>query len=102
MQYNPWHFSTKESFDMKTAVIQIRLDADLKSKAEEFFAEMGLNATSGMRFILKQCLRHRRLPFMDVAEEDDPFYSEANQKALREAIQRIEEGKYTVRGLIEA
>jgi len=84
---------------MKTAVLQIRLDAELKKQAETIFDEIGLSTTNAVRLILKQVVNHRKIPFDVVAE--DPFYSEANQKALRKAFADVKAGKYEMHELIE-
>ena len=86
---------------MKTAVLQIRLDADMKKQTDAFFNGMGLDTTSGMRLLLKQCLLHRRIPFDVIAEAEDPFYSEENQKAIKKSLRQIREGKVVTRKLIE-
>jgi len=86
---------------MKTAVLQVRLDADLKKKSDTFFNGMGLETTNAVRLFFKQCLLHRRFPFELISEEEDPFYSEENQKVLMASIAEAEAGKYTVRQLIE-
>jgi len=84
---------------MKTAVLQFRLDEDLKTRAESIFANIGLDTPSAMRLFLKQVVNRGRLPFSMVKE--DPFYSEENQKRLKESIAQMEAGKCAVRELVE-
>jgi DNA-damage-inducible protein J len=87
---------------MKTAVLQVRLDGKLKKQAESVFNKMGLDIPSATRLFYKQTVLKRRLPFFVTAEEEDPFYSEANQRAIKEAITRLEAGKGAFHELIEA
>ena len=85
--YNPPFFLTKECFNMKTAVLQVRLDADLKTQADAFFKRIGLDTNSATRLFYKQCLLQRCLPFKVIDEkdeEDNPFYNTANQRAIEE------------------
>ena len=89
---------------MKTAVLQVRLDADLKKKSDTFFNGMGLETTNAVRLFFKQCLLHRRFPFdliSEKEEEEDPFYSEENLKELRRIYADVKAGKYEMHELIE-
>ena len=78
---------------MKTAVLQIRLDAKLKKQSEAVFAKMGFDTTTAIRIFLKQCVIRKYFPLKVVAEDYDPFYSEENQKRLREAMADVEAGR---------
>jgi len=72
---------------MKTAVLQVRLDADLKTQADAFFKRIGLDTNSATRLFYKQCLLQRCLPFKVVDdEENNPFYNAANQRAIEESL----------------
>ena len=46
-----------------TTTLSIRLDADLKTEAEEFFEEIGINMTTGITCFLKKCLAVGEIPF---------------------------------------
>ena len=84
---------------MKTAVLQVRLDGKLKKEADSLFASVGFDTTTAVRLFLKQSIIRRRIPF-DIVE-NDPFYSEENQKALKESIQQYKAGKVVVKTLDE-
>ena len=90
---------------MSVATLQVRLDGKLKSDADAFFASAGLDATTAVRMFLKQVVIRQKIPFDIIAEEpdpNDPFYSPANQKRLRESIRQLEAGMGRERQLIEA
>jgi len=80
------------------AQVNIRIDDELKNKAEILFDELGLNMTSAFTIFVKAALRQNRIPFeLSV----DPFYSERNMKVLRESIRDADAGKLTEHELIE-
>ena len=77
---------------MATSTLQIRVDSDLRKDADELFAHAGLDMSSAIRLFLRQSVIRRRLPFEVISENPDPFWSEANQRVLRESIASIERG----------
>ena len=85
---------------MATSTLQIRVDSNLRSQAEDFFYGAGLDMSSAVRLFLKQVVIRRRIPFDVIAE--DPFWSDANQRVLAESIRSLEEGKGEQHELIEA
>ncbi len=87
---------------MATSTLQIRIDSDLRKEADELFAHAGLDMSSAVRLFLRQSVIRRRLPFEVLSENPDPFWSEANQRALRESIESIERGEGQRHELIEA
>ena len=62
------------------------------------FEDMGMNMTTAFTAFVKTAVRQGKIPF-EVA--GDPFYKEANQTRLREAIAALEAGKGTVHELSE-
>jgi DNA-damage-inducible protein J len=82
-----------------TSSITIRMDAELKKQAETLFEDMGMNMTTAFTIFTKAAVRQCKIPF---EIEGDPFYNEANQKRLREAMKRMEKTGGTVHELIEA
>ena len=48
---------------MKTAVLQTRVDVDLKHDADAFFESIGMDTTTAIRIFLKQTLIQRKIPF---------------------------------------
>lgn len=83
---------------MPTTSVTIRMDKQLKEKAEVLFDDLGMNMTTAFTIFTKAAVRRGGIPF-DVV---DPFYSEANQAHLRRAIRRMEETGGTVHELIDA
>lgn len=83
---------------MAQALLNIRMDEDLKRDFDSVCEELGLNMTTAITIFAKKMSREKRIPF-DVAVE--PFYSEANQARLAKAIAEAEVGKVTVHELVE-
>ncbi len=48
---------------MKTAMIQTRVDANLKKQAEEVLSSIGMDMTSAIRLFLTQIVNHQGIPF---------------------------------------
>ena len=46
-----------------TTNISIRMDADLKTKADELFAELGMNLSTAFNIFVRQALREGGIPF---------------------------------------
>ena len=80
------------------AQVNIRIDDDLKAKADRLFDELGLNMTTAMQIFLKASIRHHGIPFEVTT---DPFYSESNLKVLEQSICDADMGKLTAHELIE-
>ncbi len=87
---------------MATSSLQIRIDSDLRRDADALFANAGLDLTSAVRLFLRQTVIRRRLPFEVLSESPDPFWSEANQRVLRESIESFERGEAKRHELIKA
>ncbi len=77
--------------------VTIRLDKEVKEKAEALFNEFGMNLSTAFNVFARQAVRQGKIPF----EIYDPFYSENNQARLNRAIESIEAGKVTAHDLIE-
>ena len=69
--------------------INIRMDDDLKARAEALFDDLGMSMSTAFTVFVKQALRQNGIPFEISA---DPFYSEANQAHLRKVISSLETG----------
>ena len=78
---------------MATSTLQIRVDSRLRHDAESLLEMAGLDMSSAVRLFLRQFVIRRKLPFDVVTEPSDPFWSEANQRVLRESIESIERGE---------
>lgn len=53
---------------MATTTMSIRMDTELKQKAEAMFASMGLNMTTAMNMFLRQVVRQGKIPFEVAAD----------------------------------
>ena len=85
---------------MSSCTLQIRIDSDLRREADSLFSGAGLDLSSAVRLFLRQSVIRRRLPFEVIGA--DPFYSDANQRALAESIRSIEHGEATPHALPDA
>jgi DNA-damage-inducible protein J len=80
------------------AQINIRIDDELKTRADKLFNELGMNMTTAFTMFIKAAVRQNGIPFeLNV----DPFYSEKNMSILRESIRDADAGKLTEHELIE-
>lgn len=46
-----------------TTNISIRMDAELKTQADSFFGELGMNLSTAFNIFVRQSLREGRIPF---------------------------------------
>lgn len=85
---------------MAQAMINFRMDEELKKNMEETCKDLGLSMTTAFTIFAKKMTREKRIPF-DVSV--DPFYSESNMTYLKKVIDDIESGKEVLveRELIE-
>ena len=83
---------------MPTVNVNFRMDADVKRDMEEACKELGLTMTSAFNIFAKKVGREKRIPF---EVSCDPFYSESNQKYLKEAFEALDRGEGKVHELIE-
>lgn len=75
---------------MAQAMVNFRMDADLKKKMDATCKAMGLTPTAAYTLFATKVTQDQRIPFDIVA---DPFYSEANMSRLRKAVSDIRAGK---------
>lgn len=80
---------------MAQAMINFRMDEELKKSMEETCKDLGLSMTTAFTIFAKKMTREKRIPF-DVSV--DPFYSESNMTYLKKVVEDIESGKV---GLVE-
>lgn len=78
---------------MSTTSVTIRMEEELKKQAETLFDELGMNMTTAFTVFAKTAVRLQKIPFEIAA---DPFYNEANQARLRDAIKGLEAGQGVV------
>ena len=82
------------------AQINIRIDDELKVRADNIFEELGLNMTTAFTMFIRQTVRQGGIPF-EITTRTDPFYNPENMKVLRRSIKEANEGKLTAHELIE-
>ena len=75
---------------MAQAMINFRMDEDLKKGMEQACKDMGMSMTTAFTIFATKVSKEQRIPF-DVAV--DPFYSKANMERLRKAISDVKSGK---------
>ena len=75
---------------MAQAMVNFRMDEDLKKSMELACREMGITMTSAFTIFATKVSKEKRIPF-EVAV--DPFYSQANITRLKKAIADVASGK---------
>jgi DNA-damage-inducible protein J len=82
------------------AQVNIRIDDELKARADALLEELGLNMTTAFNMFIRQTVRQGGIPF-EITTKIDPFYSKSNMEVLRQSIQEANEGKLNAHELIE-
>ena len=75
---------------MAQAMVNFRMDEELKKNMEETCKDLGLSMTTAFTIFAKKMTREKRIPF-EVSV--DPFYSESNMTYLKKVVDEIESGK---------
>lgn len=75
---------------MAQALVNFRMDEELKQNMERTCQELGMNMTTAFTIFAKKMTREKRIPF-EVSV--DPFYSDSNMNYLKKVISEIESGK---------
>ncbi len=83
---------------MAQAMVNFRMDADLKKRMEAVCDELGMNMTTAFTVFAKKVTRERRIPF---EVSSDPFYSESNMAYLLRAKAELDAGLGEAHELIE-
>lgn len=73
---------------MAQAMVNFRMDEELKKNMEKTCKEMGLSMTAAFTIFATKVCREKRIPFEVSA---DPFYSEENMERLRKSAAQMEE-----------
>jgi DNA-damage-inducible protein J len=61
------------------AQVSIRIDDNVKSRADRLFGELGLSISSAVNIFLRQVLRSGGLPFPVTVQKPDEYYNEAGE-----------------------
>jgi len=75
---------------MAQAMVNFRMDAELKKEMEETCKEMGLTTTAAYTLFAKKVTQEQRIPFEITA---DPFYSSKNMERLKKAVSDVKAGR---------
>ncbi len=75
---------------MAQAMVNFRMDEDLKKNMEQTCKNMGLTMTAAFTMFATKVTQEQKIPFEIVA---DPFYSQANMMRLEKAIKDAKEGR---------
>lgn len=67
--------------------ISLRIEDDVKRKAEQTCAEIGMSLSTTINIYLKKLGREKRIPF-EVSV--DSFYSEENMSRLKKSVAQME------------
>lgn len=76
--------------------LQIRLNEQLRNKAQTVAAQMGIDLSTAVRLFLTQMVNENGLPFTPHA---DPFYCATNVEALKHSIDQLHSGKTVAKTL---
>ena len=85
---------------MAQAMVNFRMDEELKKGMEQACKDMGMSMTTAFMIFATKVSKERRIPF-EIAADPDPFYSEANMIRLRRAMADAKAGRLTEHELIE-
>jgi DNA-damage-inducible protein J len=77
---------------MAQAMVNFRMDKELKMEMEQACKDMGMSVTTAFTIFATKVSKERRIPF-DVTADPDPFYSDTNMNRLRKAISDVKSGK---------
>ena len=83
---------------MTQAMVNFRMDKELKESMEHVCREMGLSMTTAFTIFATKVTKEKRIPF-EVAV--DSFYSQENLVRLRKSIAQMEATGGTVHEVIE-
>ena len=83
---------------MTQAMVNFRMDKELKDNMEHVCREMGLSMTTAFTIFATKVTKEKRIPF-EVAV--DPFYSQENMARLRKSIAQMEATGGTVHEVVE-
>lgn len=76
-----------------TALVQVRVDKELKEQADALFNDLGLDTTTALRMFLKAAVREQKIPFSLRKPKKDPFDNPKNIAEIQKSIKSLEEGK---------
>lgn len=69
---------------MKEAVLQVRMESELKRAAEELYKELGTSFAEVVRMLAKKSVNERQLPFRLVCVKEPKGFGALNKYAKEE------------------
>ena len=69
---------------MSTAVLQTRVDMQIKKEAEMLFNSLGLDTSTAIRLFLKQAVNQQKIPF-EIIPPQEEIFSAQTAAAIEEA-----------------
>lgn len=79
---------------MSRAMVNFRMDKDLKDRMEQTCESMGISMTSAFTMFAIKVTRDQKIPF-DIT--GDPFYSVENMERLKKSIDDVRAGRATLK-----
>jgi DNA-damage-inducible protein J len=73
----------------ETINVTVRLDRDIKERAETMFNDFGMNLSTAVNIFVRQSLRQGKIPF----EIADPYYNGKTMERLQKSIAEFAAGK---------
>lgn len=73
-----------------TALVNFRMNKELKSDMEKVCSDLGLNMTTAFTIFATKMCREKRIPF---EVSIDPFYSASNMRNIEKAMQDLDAHK---------
>lgn len=66
-----------------SSTIQVRIDEELKAKADQLFKDLGTDTTSAIRMFLMQAIANNGFPFEIKRTVRNPYVSMSEEEMLR-------------------
>jgi len=70
---------------MSTAILQTRVDSQIKKEADDLFNALGIDTTTAIRLFLKQAINQQKIPFEILPPQKE--FSPSVLAAIKEARQ---------------
>jgi len=74
---------------MKTALVQVKMEPELKEGAEKVFAELGLDTPAAVRMFFARVIREQELPFY-VARSDVVEMPQTGEEVIEQIYDEID------------
>lgn len=96
-----------------TTLMQLKVDKELKARADELFNALGLDTPTALRMFLSAAVREQAMPIKLVIKDSieskkasnkkkkDAFFSKENIDFIKESIKQIEQGNVVKKSIKE-